>query len=190
MKKNFISPLLGVCTLLIIASISCGFYLGPPPATPTPQPTNTPFPTQTPEPTSTPAPTPTPTPQPVILSYGELGIPQTYMADLDAGVVPTDAKDSAFGNVDLWFEAVSNEDRFLETYNGALWAVIGPSEVGYDECKAAAPTSQRVHINDLAIGTYICVQTNAGNISIVRILGVDYSGVGTVKISFTTWHQP
>jgi len=186
MKNQLISPLFGVCALLIISSLSCGFYLGQPTATPTLQPTNTPIPTQTPEPTLT----PTPTPQPVVISYGELDIPQTYMADLDFGIVPTDPKDSAYGGVDLWFEAVSNEDRFLETYNGAVWAVIGPSEVGYDECKAAAPTSQRVNLNELAVGTYICVQTNAGNISVVRINGVDYSWVGTVKISFTTWHQP
>jgi hypothetical protein len=110
--------------------------------------------------------------------------------DLDTGVMPTDPKDSHWGSVDVWFEAVSTTERYFDAYNGATWAIVGPSAVDYAQCRALNPTEQRVDINTVGAGTYICVQTNAGNTSIVRINSIDYSPVGSLRIDFTTWQQP
>lgn len=173
-----------VCMILVFGLVIMG--CGIPFFTPEPTPTSTSTPTNTPEPT----PTLTPTPNPVVLSQGTIDIPQTYMADLDTGIVPTGYKDSASGNVDLWFESVGPQDRFLESYNGASWAVVGTSAVSYDQCKTIPPTAQRVDIKTLPVGTYICVTTNIGNISIVRINAINTAYVGSIRIDYTTWHQP
>jgi len=127
---------------------------------------------------------------PILIASGTIDIPQTYMADLDTGIVPKGQKDSAFANVDLWFEAVTPTERYLESYNGASWAVVGLSAVGYNECKGMPPTTQRVSINDLPSGTYICVTTNANNISVVRINSINTAYVGKIRIDFQTWKQP
>ena len=135
-------------------------------------------------------PLPAPTPLPVLVASGSVAIPQTYQVDLDTGIVPTGAKDSAYNNVDLWFEVISSKERYLEPYNGASWAVMGPAAVGYDQCKGAPPTTQRANINDLPSGTYICVTTNVKNISVVRINNINTAYVGKITIDFMTWNQP
>ena len=112
------------------------------------------------------------------------------MADLDTGIVPRDSKNPAFADVDLWFDAVSPTERYLEPYNGASMMVAGPSAVGYNECRNMQAAVARVDINSLPGGTYICVSTNIKNISVVRVNGIDYSSPGKIRLDFMTWHQP
>jgi hypothetical protein len=155
-------------------------------ATPTPIPTPTPPVTLTP----TESPTLTPTPAPVKISSGTIDIPQTYMADLDAGVVPQSSKSPALADVDLWFEAVTSTERYLEPYNGATMFVAGPSPVGYNECRNMQASVTRADINKLPSGTYICVITNINNVSVVRVNTINYSSPGRIRLDFITWHQP
>ena len=172
---------------LVVGALCLVFLLAcsmPALATPTPLPT----PTVTMTPTT--APTLTPTPMPVMISTGTIDIPQTYMADLDAGIVPHDSKNPAMADVDLWFDAGSSTDRYLEPYNGASMMVAGTSAVGYNECKGMQAVVARADINSLARGTYICVLTNIKNISVVRVNSINNSAPGTIRLDYMTWHQP
>ena len=182
MKKSNVISLLVACLWIGLLIPGCITIM----TKPEPTPINTPAPTPTP--TNTPA--PPPTPMPILIASGTIAIPQTYMADLDTGIVPAGQKDSAYANVDLWFEAVTPKERYLEPYNGASWAVVGPNAVGYDQCKEMPPTSQRANINDLPSGTYICVTTNEKNTSVVRINNINSAYVGKITIDFMTWRQP
>ena len=155
-------------------------------ATPTPNPTETPTATLTPVPTVT----PTPTPLPVVIASGLLEIPQTYMADLDSGAVPRDPKSPAYADVDLWFDAVSPNERYLEAYNGASMLLMGSAQVGFDQCRNLQASVARLDINTLPSGTYICVLTNIKNTSVVRINSIDYSSPGMLRLDYMTWHQP
>jgi hypothetical protein len=93
-------------------------------------------------------------------------------------------------DVDLWFDAASSTDRYLEPYNGASMMVVGTSAVGYNECKSMQAVVARVDINSLPRGTYICVLTNIKNISVVRVNSINYSAPGTIRLDYMTWHQP
>jgi hypothetical protein len=173
--------------ILVVASLCIVFLLAcsvPALATPTPLPP----PTATVPPTA--VSTLIPTPMPVMISTGTIDIPQTYMADLDAGIVPHESKNPAMADVDLWFDAASSTDRYLEPYNGASMMVLGTSAVGYNECKGMQAVVARVDINSLARGTYICVLTNIKNISVVRVNSIDYSSPGMIRLDYMTWHQP
>src|ERR1700690_2154569 len=172
---------------LVVAAICMVFLLAcsaPALAAPTPLPA----PTVTLPPTAVPS--LAPTPMPVMISTGTIDIPQTYMADLDAGIVPHESKNPAMADVDLWFDAASSADRYLEPYNGASMMVLGTSVVGYNECKGMQAVVARVDINSLPRGTYICVLTNIKNISVVRVNSIDYSEPGTIRLDYMTWHQP
>jgi len=183
--------MLNILTTTILLACTMSIFATPTPTPmPTSTPTNTPLPTQTPTATPTPTLTPTPTPVPVIIASGTGDIPQTFLFDLDAGYLPKSADDPANADVDLWFEAVSFQERYLEPYNGASWVVIGPSAVGYDECLAMSFSASKVDINSLPVGTYMCVSTNIKNISIVRINSINNASPGVIWLDFTTWHQP
>jgi hypothetical protein len=174
---------------LVVAALCLVFLLAcsvPALATLAPQPIPTPAVTIPP----TTATTLTPAPMPVMISSGTIDIPQTYMADLDAGIVPHESKNPAMADVDLWFDAASSTDRYLEPYNGASMMVLGTSAVGYNECKGMQAVVARVDINSLTRGTYICVLTNIRNISVVRVNSIDYSAPGTIRLDYMTWHQP
>jgi len=176
MTRNQIAVVGGLSVLFMLACSA------PMLATPTPVPTETP--------TATLMPTPTPTPVPVVIASGTLDIPQTYFADLDTGIVPSDPKNPAYADVDLWFDAVSNTERYLEPSNGASMMVMGATEVGFNECRSIQAAVGRVDINSLPRGTYLCVSTNIKNTSVVRVNSIDYPSAGTLRLDFMTWHQP
>ena len=180
MNRNQVAAVGGLVVVLILACSA------PMLATPTPIPTETPTATLTP----TATPTLTPTPMPVMIASGFLEIPQTYQADLDTGSVPRDPKSPAYADVDLWFDAASSNERYLEPYNGASMLVMGTTAIGFNECTNMQATVTRVDINVLPSGTYLCVSTNIKNTSVVRVNSIDYSSPGTLRLDFMTWHQP
>jgi hypothetical protein len=180
----------------LVVGILCIFFLlacnAPFLEAPTPIPIQTA--TDTIAPTITLAPTEAPTfiatPMPEMIASGTIDIPQTYMADLDTGIVPRDPKNPALADVDLWFEAVSSRERYLEPYNGASMVVAGLTEVGYNECRSKQAAVSRVDINNLPAGIYICVITNINNVSVVRVNSINLSAPGSIRLDFKTWHQP
>lgn len=114
-------------------------------------------------------------------STGPLEIPQTWTADLDEGVV------GAGSDADIWFEAVTATERYVTPQNGASVAVVGISSVGRDGCAAAPLSTARIDIDDLPVGTYVCVQTNLGRYSQFRVNAPMGPSPGTLVLGYTTW---
>jgi hypothetical protein len=156
----------------------------PPTASPTPPP-----PTTSPTPLATiPALVLTPelipvtlAPTPVAHATGSLVIEQTFQADLDEGAVGSNP------DADIWFEAQTATERYVTPLNGASIAVMGATSVGPDDCAESALSSQRVHVDRLEEGTYVCVRTNQGRYARFRISAPIGSSPGTLSIDYTTW---
>lgn len=153
---------------------------------PTPTPTPTPLIRFTPTPTPTPVirftPTPTPSPTPLPLRFnpsGTIDIPQTLAADLDLGVLSGEA------DADIWFRASTGQVHYLAPVNGAKAEYRGGSPPGRDGCATASYSTGEVLIKVPSPGFYVCVLTNEGRYSELRV----YSGedAGSVRVTFTTW---
>jgi hypothetical protein len=143
------------------------------------------IPTQIP-PTATPVDTPTPTSTPESTPHvsGSLDIPQTYIVDLDQGVVVDNAHQDLG---DFWFEAATPTARYVTPWNGTQIALVGTVAPGLSGCQSAGYSSNKIAIADLPAGTYVCVQTNEGRYSQVRIDAPVGPSPGMLSISYTTW---
>lgn len=114
-------------------------------------------------------------------SQGTLNIPQTYQANLDTGTV-------GGGGADIWFQADTATKRFITPQNGAQIAKFGTSAPSINDCAAADLSGNRININNLPQGTYVCVMTNAGRYGRFSIAAAVGPSPGTLKITFTTWN--
>ncbi|MEP7200494.1 MAG: NEW3 domain-containing protein, partial [Chloroflexota bacterium] len=96
-----------------------------------------------------PTPTPTPTLPPAVVTHatGSLNILQTFLADLDEGLIINNITS------DIFFHAVSATERYVEPTNGARIAKVGTTSVGKAGCAAAALSTTRINVNDLPAGT-------------------------------------
>ncbi len=113
---------------------------------------------------------------------GSLDIPQTFSADLDEGMVTSGSTS------DIWFEAVTATQRYITPRNGAKISNVGTSSVGYAGCVSASLSTSRININDLPVGSYVCVRTSAGRYSQFRVNAPAVGpSPGTLHIGFTTW---
>lgn len=142
-------------------------------------------PTRAPTPTPVPTvrPTPTPTPTPVLIrvhSSGTLRIRQTFLADLDEG-------QEIQAGADVWFEADTATSRFITPRNGATIAKMGTGAPGKNGCAGANLSTTRVDLNQLPVGTYVCVKTNQNRFAQFRIDAGPGPSPGTLTISWTTW---
>jgi hypothetical protein len=113
--------------------------------------------------------TPTSAPESTPQVRGSLDIPQTYIVDLDQGVVVDNAHQDLG---DFWFEAATPTERYVTPWNGTQIALVGTVAPG---------------LSDLPVGAYICVQTNEGRYSQVRIEAPVGPSPGTLSISYITW---
>ncbi len=136
--------------------------------------------TRTRVPTGTPTRTPTRPPS-ITHSTGPLSIQQTYLADLDEGKITSGT------TADIWFEAVTATQRYVTPVNGARIAKAGMTSIGRNGCAAAPLSSTRININDLPIGSYVCVRTNQGRYSQFRVNAAVGPSPGTLVIGYTTW---
>lgn len=117
----------------------------------------------------------------VIHSSGRLIIPQTYCADLDEGGVTCDSAD------DIWFEAVTATQRYVTPRHGAMMAIASKATVGRYGCATASLSGDRININNLPVGTYLCAKTNLGRYAEVLIASAIGPSPGTLLIGYTTW---
>ena len=116
-------------------------------------------------------------------STGLLTIPQTWTADLDEGVV------GAGPDADIWFHALTDDERYIEPTDGADIAKVGTRSVGLEGCMAAPLSSTKIDINDLPEGTYVCVLTNEGRFSQFRVNAPVGPSPGTLNVGYTTWEK-
>jgi hypothetical protein len=153
---------------------TAGLPVWDPPPTPTPVATIT----------LTPTATSTNTPAPTTYKTGPLEIEQTYLADLDEGVIITT------GTADLWFQAETATAKYLNPRNGARIAIWGTSAPGMYDCIGAPLSTSRIPISSAPVGTYVCYQTNQGRPGAFRVNELTGGPPVILKIGFTTWNAP
>ena len=66
-------------------------------------------------------------------------------------------------------------------------SVGGHSNRGYNGCRNANWSKQRVRLWDIPVGTYVCVKTNQGRISEFRMNHISGGSPKKLKIGYTTW---
>lgn len=120
---------------------------------------------------------PEPPGPPVTFSTGPIDLQQTFTANLDNGAV-------GGAGADIWYEAVTATEKYITPRNGASIAVGDGSNRGYDGCAAESFDGESVALEDIPVGTYVCVTTNQGRISQFRVNG--FMGT-TMKLGYTTW---
>ena len=91
----------------------------------------------------------------------------------------------SFEGSDFWYGWDGKAER-LHPQHGARLAKGGSAEAGYLGCSKAVYAKGAIRIDDLPIGSHICVHTNEGRYSELRIESFD-RGKKTLSFTFTTW---
>ena len=123
-------------------------------------------------------PLPSPPPQPLVHKAGNINLPATFRANLDAGTVGDPG-------ADIWYHVVNPLLKLLEPVNGASMWVGGQASQGKAGCAAGPFSTTKIPLLLVQPGAHICVKTDQGRISEMRING--YGGT-TMSLSFTTWN--
>lgn len=107
---------------------------------------------------------------------------QTYQVDLDNG------QDSGT-TADLWFQAETATALFLVPRNGATMWVGNRSWRGYPGCSTgSAYSTERVALSNLPVGSFVCIRTNQGRYSQLRVDNLSTNSPRTLGITYTTWN--
>ncbi len=112
---------------------------------------------------------------------------QTFALDLDTGTFPPGLGIGA----DIWFNAVSDEQRFLTPMSGAAIAVYDTSAPGFSGCSTAKLAGANIPIEFLTAGLYLCARTSEGRIAEVRVVepAGPSSFSASLTISYTTYNK-
>jgi len=118
---------------------------------------------------------------------GKLEIPQTFLWDLDRCQLDN-------SSADFWFEAIDRQTRYITPKGGARLAVMGDKSAGYEGCSAAKFTAERIDVQSLKKGTFVCAETSQGRIaefSIDDLYAKDPSPAGSLTLAITikTWER-
>jgi hypothetical protein len=144
---------------------------------------------------------------PRILVGGVLAVPQTWEFDLDTGRLAESGPANLGDPNDIWFEAVTNSDRYLVPLVGGGIAAVGAEATGYAGCLTALaqstqtdggssspsmqpPREGSIPVTDLRSDSSLCVRTNEGRVSEFWLENpVDYFQVSplTIVIRYRTW---
>lgn len=119
---------------------------------------------------------------PTTHSTGPVNISQTWTVDLDEGAYGPSS------GADIWFHAVTADERYLEPMNGAKIAKV--SLPGSKSCLDATFSSSRIEIDDLTEGSYVCVITDEGRLSQLRVNMAAGPSPGVLGIGYITWEIP
>ena len=122
----------------------------------------------------------------IILVQASLEIPQTFIADLDRGLIPPPS-DRLTG--DIWFRAETATSRFLSPFRGATLALVtgpAPRKAG---CQRASLKNEAIDVNSLTVGQYVCVETNESRLSQVLITGTPGPSPGVLRVDVTTYER-
>ncbi len=120
---------------------------------------------------------PPPPPPPVTYSTGPIDLPLNARANLDNGNVGA-------SGADIWYRWISPVERRLAPVNGAMMARGAGTNRGFAGCSTESYSPAPLPLAALAVGTYVCVRTNAGRISQFRVNGYT---PGAMRIGYTTW---
>lgn len=120
---------------------------------------------------------------PAVHSSGGVEVPGTYVIDLDSGRL-----DTARG--DIWLQAVTASERYMTPRNGAQIATARERDRsrGRDGCARAEYTSDRLSMDRLRVGSWLCVRTSEGRISEFRINEIRNGSPYSLVLGYTTWN--
>ncbi len=115
-------------------------------------------------------------------------IPQTCEWSLDA--CQTDGVAAS----DFWYEAVDSQTRYIIPSSGVLLAITGDKPVGYAGCSAASLATDKIRLDTLKKGTFVCVKTRQGRIAEFSFDGLYAKDpanpdVLTLTITNRTWER-
>ncbi len=132
--------------------------------------------------TSTPTSTPTMTPTPVILASGRFDLGVGERVDLDNGQVTEEGADirlipSEEGSA--WIEALEN----------AGLMVFGEVQPSFNDCRSAVFSTNRIGVESLSEGTYLCYRTNEGWAGSLRLVSLS-AAPWSARFDFITWLVP
>lgn len=104
--------------------------------------------------------------------------------DLDTGAY------SPGNGGDLHFGQDANTGAFhLQSMSGGA-DEVGAAGRAYDTCAGASPTTDRIALDGLPVGTVICVRTDEDRLSAVEITGASDGPNGRdLHVSYTTWER-
>lgn len=120
---------------------------------------------------------------PAVHSSGGVEVPGTYVIDLDSGRL-----DTARG--DIWLQAVTASERYVTPRNGAQIATARERDRsrGRDGCARAEYTSDRLSMDRLRVGSWLCVRTSEGRISEFRVNEIRGGSPYSLVLGYTTWN--
>jgi hypothetical protein len=132
-----------------------------------------------------------------IHKQGNLQVFKNCSVDLMAGdaacVIPQDGEqgDSSAHptnkNEDFWFEK-SKDSGYLSPLHNAMLAKGGLKEAGYEGCIDANYSKNRLRIDNLPVGTHICVRTGKLHYAELRLSGFESEGERAL-FTFVTWED-
>jgi hypothetical protein len=122
---------------------------------------------------------PDPVVVPPVSSSGSFQMIPQQQVNLDNGQVGPGA------GADIGYQVVGF-NRQLAPINGALISFTNGAQRGFVGCSAAAFNANAVQQASLSVGNYICVRTNTGKVSEMRIDAVGQL-IGALTVSYTTW---
>ena len=131
--------------------------------------------------TSTPTPSLTPTVEVQVNGSTTLALDDTL--DLDTLLVNSGGSDLKYRTT------LTNLKVQLVPIPGAKLSVFGSTQPSLFDCQDANLTTMPIILDDLAVGTYICHQTNLGLPGWIRFESFD-QGSGMVTLQVLTWKLP
>ena len=117
-----------------------------------------------------------------VIASGNRKIPQTYLFDLDSGKLVRD------GEADLWFEAVTETERYLTPKNGATIGFTR-EKPSLEVCSTVRMAERRIPVQRIPEGAYACVRTSRGNLAAFKLLEPVGPSPGIMLIQFSTWER-
>jgi len=117
-----------------------------------------------------------------VIASGNRKIPQTYLFDLDSGELVRN------GDADIWFEAVTETERYLTPKNGAAIGFTR-EKPSFEACSTVRMAEKRIPIQRIPGNAYACVRTSRGNLAAFKLLEPVGPSPGVMQIHFSTWRR-
>ena len=132
-------------------------------------------------PTATPNPGLVPTETPGIQTSGSAALGLDDVLDFDELFVNA-------GGADVLFQVTENDSSQyqLAPLGSASIGVYGGAQPSLGSCQSAGLSAASITVNDLAIGTYLCYNTDQGNYGWARIDAFD-PDAGRITLAIQTW---
>ena len=132
---------------------------------------------------------------PLVFSSGSLRVPQTWLFDLDLGLMP--GPNNTSHPEDIKFRAQRDGVYDIGPLLDSHMAVGDLSHRGLDGCRSENFTRDYIPLEDIPVGSYVCVETNENRISQFCINSIvkepwrinPNREVTVLYIIYTTWRN-